>query len=153
MMIVQLVTYAMGALLIGAMVFEARTGRIPNWLTLLPVVLFVILLIVGADRSALLWQLASGAGVFAVGLLLYAFADVGAGAVKLLGGTALFVPLSKALTTLAVFVAAIFVTALLVKMLRKVFSSEDSAWTILAKAVLPMSWPIGAAGLASLFVM
>lgn len=152
-MIAQLVVYAMGAVLIGAMVVEARSGRIPNWLTLVPVALFAILLVVADDRAALLWQLGLGAAAFAFGILLYATAGMGAGAVKLLGGVALFVPLSKALMALAVFVGAIFVSAFVIKLLRKSFASEDSEWTIFAKAVLPMSWPIGAAGLAALFFL
>ncbi len=152
-MFAQLAAYAMGAVLIGAMVFEARTGRIPNWLTLVPVGLFVILLVVSADRSAMLWQLGLGAVAFAIGILLYATAGMGAGAVKLLAGVALFVPLSKGWLALGVFVGAIFASAILIKLLRKSFASEDSEWLIFAKAVLPMSWPIGAAGLAVLFVL
>ena len=152
-MVVQFVMFAMAAVLIAAMVLEARTGRIPNWLTLLPIGLFVVLMAVSQDRVAMLWQLGLGAAAFAIGLALYAFAGFGAGAVKLLGGAALFVPVSKALPTLGVFVAALIGSVFLIRILRKFFASEDSAWTIFANPVLPMSLSIGTAGLAAMFIL
>lgn len=152
-MIEQLVTYAMGAVMVLAVVVEMRTGRIPNWLTVLPVALFALLAVVTPDRTTLLWQVGLGAAVFALGLVLFAFAGFGAGAVKLMGGVALFIPLHKAFLVLGVFVVTMFVSAFLIIQLRKAFGSQDSSWTVMAKAILPMSVPVCAAGLAALFVL
>lgn len=152
-MIEQLVLYAMGAVMVLAMGVEMRTGRIPNWLTLLPVALFVVFALVIPDRSALWWQIGLAAGVFALGLVLFAVAGFGAGAVKLMGGVALFIPVGKALVALGVFVATMFVSAFVIVQLRKAFGSEDSKWVVMAKAILPMSVPICTAGLAALFIL
>ncbi|WP_341365671.1 prepilin peptidase [Yoonia sp. BS5-3] len=152
-MIVVLVTYAMAAVLIAAMVIEMRTGRIPNLLTVAPLALFAVLFIVAGDKVAMLWQLAFAAAVFAGGIFLYATAGIGAGAVKMLASVALFVPISKAIVTFFVLVGAMIGCALVIKQLRKTYASEDSAWKIWGSPVLPMSLPIGIAGLVAMFVL
>mgnify|MGYP000267108029 CR=1 FL=1 len=48
-MIAQYVPYAMAAVLLVAMVIELRTGKIPNWLTLVPFLLFIALAATGVD--------------------------------------------------------------------------------------------------------
>ncbi len=150
-MIVQYVHFALAAVLVVALAIEMRTGRIPNWLSLLPFVLFIVVAATADDRAALAWQLALSAGVFVAGLLLFAFAGFGAGAVKLMSGLALFIPLSQAVTALIIFVAMLFVGLLLVLGLRNVMGDENSKWHVLAKAVMPMSLPICVTGLAVLF--
>lgn len=150
-MIAQYLPHAMAAILIAAIVLEVRTGRIPNWLTSLPFVLFVVGLILAEGPSGFYWQMGLAACVFALGLLLFAFAGFGAGAVKLMTGTALFIPLDKALASLGVFIAALFISAVVIVQLRKAMGSAQSKWHVMAKPVLPMSIPIGIAGLTALF--
>lgn len=152
-MIAQYVPYAMAAVLIAAMLVELRVGKIPNWLTLLPFVLFIVLAATGADRTALAWQLGLAALVFGVGIAMFIFAGFGAGAVKLMTGIALFVPWDKGWYALGVFVGALFVIAFVIINLRKMVGSEDSKWHILAKNVLPMSLPLGIMGLTVLFLL
>lgn len=152
-MIAQYATFVMAAILIVAMALEVRTGRIPNWLTLLPVALFVAVAVSVADFSVLYPQLALGVGVFLFGLVLFAISGIGAGAVKLMAGLALFVPLDKALLTLAVFLAAFFVSSFIIVQVRKVIGSEESKWHMLSRGVLPMSIPIGIAGLSAFFLL
>ncbi|WP_234417088.1 prepilin peptidase [Loktanella sp. Alg231-35] len=150
-MIAQYVPVAMAAILIAAMVLEVRTGRLPNWLTLTPFALFAVVLFSAGDIWALMPQVYLGVGVFVAGLLLFAIAGIGAGAVKLMSGVALFVPVSEAFYTLMVFMTAFFVSAFVIVQLRKYAGSEQSKWYVMAHAVLPMSIPIGIAGLVSLF--
>lgn len=138
------VPWALFGVLVVAIVLELRTGRIPNWLTLLPFALFILVAALSDDRSSLVWQLALGAGVFALGLVLFAFAGFGAGAVKLMSGTALFVPLGVAHYALGVFIAALVLGGVIIVVLRSILGAEDSAWHVLAKNVMPMSIPIGA---------
>lgn len=152
-MIAQYVPIVMSAVLIAAMALELKVGRIPNWLTLIPLVLFVGVLAMAEDRTPFYWQFGIAAGVFVVGLLLYAFAGFGAGAVKLMSGLALFVPFAKGANTLLVFVGALFVVSFLIVQLRKFFADEQSKWFVWAKPVLPMSLPIGIAGIASFFLL
>ncbi|WP_296425754.1 prepilin peptidase [Yoonia sp.] len=150
-MIAHYVPFAIGAILIAAIVIELRTGRIPNWLTLLPFIAFIGVAATTPDKAALGWQLGLAAAVFAVGILLFVFGGFGAGAVKLMAGLALFVPLDKGGYALIVFGATLFVGTFVMINLRRMVGSPDSNWNVLAKNVLPMSVPIGLAGLAALF--
>lgn len=153
-MIAQYVPYAMAAVLLVAMVIELRTGKIPNWLTLVPYVLFIALAASGVDRAALGWQLGLAVLVFAVGIVLFIFAGFGAGAVKLMTGIALFVPWDKGLTALAIFVGVLFASSFLIVKLRKYVSAETSSWHVfVANRALPMSVPLGITGLWVLFMM
>ena len=138
-MIAMLTTYAMAALLVAAIVIEMKSGRIPNWLTLIPPALFVVWAFFAPDWSTVLWQLGLAAVVFGLGVILFVFAGFGAGAVKLMGGATLFIPLSNAFGALIVFVLTLLFGGVLVIMIRKWFGSEDSAWNVMAKPVLRMS--------------
>lgn len=152
-MIVQYVTVAMAVILILAMVLEFRTGRIPNWLTALPLVIFASVLVLVDDRAALYWQLALAVGVFVLGLIMFAIGGMGAGAVKLMAGTVLFVPWENAFYTLLVYLGVFFVSSLIFVQIRKISGSKDSAWHLMANAVIPLSFSIGIAGLIGMFVL
>lgn len=152
-MIAQYATFAMAAILISAMALEIRTGRIPNWLTAVPFVIFASVLVLADDRAGLYWQLALSAGVFVFGLIMFAIGGMGAGAVKLMAGTILFVPWENAFYTLLVYLVVFFVSSLVFVQVRKIFGSEDSAWHLMANAVIPLSFSIGVAGLIGMFVL
>jgi prepilin peptidase CpaA len=70
-----------------AAVWDARTYRIPNWISLALVALFVVAAAVSGQPVISFWpHLAASAGVFALGYGLYALTGMGAGDAKL--GTA-----------------------------------------------------------------
>lgn len=152
-MIVDMMPLAMAVILVLAMLLEIKTGRIPNWLTVLPFVLFAVLLFLTPDRTPLYWQMGLAFGVFIFGLVMFALGGSGAGAVKLLTGTALFVPLGVAGYAVIIFFLVFFFSAFFFVQLRKAFGSEDSSWHIMANAVLPLSFSIGIAGLAGMFLL
>lgn len=152
-MIAQYASFAMAAILIVAMALEIRTGRIPNWLTLLPLALFVIVVALAQERTPLYWQIGLAAGVFAFGLFMFSIGGMGAGAAKLMAGTALFIPASDALSTLFVFCGVFLVSTLVFIQARKMFGTENSAWHLMAHNVLPLSFSIGVAGIAGMFVL
>lgn len=152
-MIAQYIPYAMGLVLITAMLVELRTGKIPNWLTLVPFILFIVVIANSDDRAALGWQMGLAAAVFVVGIVLFVFAGFGAGAVKLMTGIALFVPLDTGYYALFIWVGALFASTLIIVMLRKIAGSEGSKWYVLANNVLPMSLPLGVTGLSVLFLL
>jgi prepilin peptidase CpaA len=143
----------MSLILVLAFVIEMRSGRIPNWLTLFPFVLFMLVLVTSPDPSVYGPQLIGAAVVMVVGLVLFAVAGFGAGAVKLLTGVALFVPHDKALLTFGIFVTAMFVGSFVILQIRKRFGNPDSRWIVLSKGVLPMSLPIGVAGLCAFWLI
>ncbi|SFR38017.1 Type IV leader peptidase family protein [Yoonia tamlensis] len=150
-MIAQYIPYAMAAILMIAVAIDIRTARMPNWLTLLPVVLFIVQIVTAGDPSAYGWQLAQGAIVFVLGIGLFSVGGMGAGAVKLLAGTALLIPTANGWYALAGFLGVVFVLFPIIISLRKAFGSKDSKWAVMARQILPMSLPIAAAGLLGMF--
>mgnify|MGYP000847375221 FL=1 len=152
-MIAQYATFAMAAVLISAVVLEMRTGRIPNWLTALPFVIFAGVLVLADDRTPLYWQIALAGGVFIFGLIMFAVGGMGAGAVKLMSGTVLFIPLEVVFYTLIAYLVVFFVSTFVFIQIRKIFGSEDSSWHLMANAVIPLSFSIGTAGLIGMFFL
>lgn len=151
-MVAQYALYLMAAVLVVAVAFELRSGKIPNWLTLVPFFLFIAVAATTDDRSALIWQLVLAVVVFAVGLLLFAYVGFGAGAVKLMSGLALFIPVSKMWTALAIFIGSLFLIGLIVAQTRKFAGNEESDWHVLRGKALPMSLPLALTGLGVFFV-
>ena len=152
-MIAEYSTYAMGAILVVAFLLEIRTGRIPNWLTLLPLAIFAVVLIMAEDRSTLYWQIGLAVIVFCYGLAMFAIGGMGAGAAKLMAGTALFVPWGVSFYTFLIFLVIFFLSAFLIVQFRKIFGSPDSSWHVMANAIIPLSFPIMVAGLLGMFVL
>lgn len=150
-MITQFAPWCVAAILIAATVFELKTGKIPNWLTLLPFVVFVIVVATAADKSAYAWQLVLAAGVFVVGLLLFAFGGFGAGAVKLLSGLALFVPPSSGLAAVGIFFGSLVLVTIVLVQLRKRGVGADGTWHVFTtRNTLPISLPLAMTGVAVL---
>jgi Flp pilus assembly protein protease CpaA len=152
-MIAQYATFAMAAILILAIVLEIRTGRIPNWLTALPFLIFAGVMAMAYDRTPLYWQMALAGGVFISGLIMFAIGGMGAGAVKLMSGTVLFISLEDAFYTLIAYLVVFFVSTFVLVQILKMFGSEDSSWHLMANAVIPLSFSIGAAGLIAMFLI
>ncbi|MEJ6401763.1 prepilin peptidase [Yoonia sp. 2307UL14-13] len=151
-MLAQYAPFVMTAILVVAVFIELRTGKIPNWLTLAPFVLFIAVAATLPDRSVLLWQLGFAAAVFAGGLMLFAFAGFGAGAVKLMSGLALFIPLTKVIWAIGLFVGLLFVVAIVLAQFRR-HPKEDSDWHVLRTKSLPISLPLAIMGAMVFFVV
>ncbi|ARU00610.1 prepilin peptidase [Yoonia vestfoldensis] len=145
--------FLMSLILIAGMVIEMRDGRLPNWLTMLPFVLFMALIVTAPDPAVFAGRLVGAAMVFVVGLVLFALAGFGAGAVKLLTGLALFIPAEKAVATFSIFIVTMFVGTFIILQIHKRVAAADSKWVILHKRVLPMSLPIGIAGLCAFWLI
>jgi len=78
-------------LFLAAAVSDARTYRIPNWISLALVALFVVAAAVSGQPVVSFWpHLAVGASVFALGYGLYILTGMGAGDAKLSAAAALW---------------------------------------------------------------
>lgn len=150
-MIAQLIPYAVAATLVIATVIDMRTGKIPNWLSYIFFGLFIVLVAVSPDKAAFAWQLGFALGAFAIGLVLYALLGFGAGAVKLLFGAALFMPMEHPFKIIGLMLLTLFVGGLTVNLVRAKFGREDSNWRVLQERVMPMSLPVAATSLISIF--
>ena len=147
-----ILSYAVAAMLLVAALLDCRTGRIPNWLAMIGVALFVLKLAVFPGSVAIWPQLALALGVLVGGFGLFAAGAFGAGAVKLAFVAALFMPVEHALWLLGVLVAAIIASLIVFGTLRAVFGGEESGWAVLRRRVIPLAVPIAATALVGLFV-
>lgn len=76
--------------LIG-IVTDARSYRIPNWVSLALAGLFVVAVAFSGEAAVSFWpHLATGAAILAVGFALYKFTGLGAGDAKLAAAAALW---------------------------------------------------------------
>lgn len=150
-MIATLIPFAVAATLIAAVVIDFRTGRIPNWMSYIFIGLFVLLVAVSPYKVTFAWQLGFATVAFALGLALYALLGFGAGAVKLLFGAALFLPMSQPVKIIGLLLLTLFLGGLLVNMARNKFGSEDSSWRVMRERIMPMSLPVAATSLIAIF--
>jgi len=99
---------------------DARTLRIPNWVSLSLVALFVpTALIAGMPLEALMWHLIVAVGVLMFGITLFAFGLFGGGDAKLLAACALWVGWPQVIWFLTAVVLVGGVLSLCVVGLRK----------------------------------
>jgi prepilin peptidase CpaA len=78
-------------LLLAAAVFDGRSYRIPNWISVALAVLFAVAAAVSGEPLAGFWpHLALGIAVLLVGYLLYRFTGMGAGDAKLAAAAVLW---------------------------------------------------------------
>ncbi len=150
-MIATLIPYAVAATLIAATVIDLKSGKIPNWLSYIFFALFIVLVAVSPDKAVFAWQLGFALVAFGFGLLLYAFLGFGAGAVKLLFGAALFLPMDHSIKIVGLLLLTLFLGGLITNVVRAKFGHEDSAWKVLRERVMPMSLPVTATSLIGLF--
>ncbi len=148
-MILQAIPYAVVAVLVVAAFWESKTGRLPNWLVLIPFALFFIFAGFTTDKAPLFWQIGFAATVFIFGIILFMGQIVGPGAVKLAAGAALFAPLGQFWLLFLAFIIAVVATIVGTGVLRQMVGSDDSQWYVLTKRVIPMSVVIGGTALLS----
>jgi len=145
------IPFAVAALLMITSIIDMRTGRIPNWVSFVFIGLFAVLVALSPDKMGYVWQVVFAAVVFGVGLALYAFVGLGAGAVKLLAAAALFLPMSRTVAITLILIASTFVLGLTVTFIRNKFGSETSSWKVMRERIMPLSLPVTATTLLAMF--
>ena len=144
--------YAVAVVLIAASFYDMARGRIPNWLALILPVLFLIA-VLGVTAEGWLWQVLYAVAVFVLGFGLFLTGGFGAGAVKLMTGTALFLPPSDWLWHLGILFAGTILSLIVFGLARSFIGREDHGWTVLSKRVIPMAVPVAITGIAGLFLI
>ena len=147
------ISYVVAALLVVAAILDAKNAKIPNWLVGLFVVVFVGKVVLFPQSVDFAWQLVFAVCVLIGGFGLFATGGFGAGAVKLMTVTALFMPLDRLGILGLTLLAGIIVSLIVFGLLRSMFGAEDSGWKVLQKRVIPMAVPIGATGIIGMFVL
>ena len=86
---------AFTALFLAAAVFDGRSYKIPNWISVALVALFVVATLASGESFPDFWpHFALACGVLLIGYLLYLFTGMGAGDAKLAAATVLWAGLS-----------------------------------------------------------
>lgn len=145
------IPYVVAALLLVASFVDLRTGQIPNWVAYIFVGLFAAVVAISPDKSGYIWQVVFAVAVFGVGLLMYAFAGFPAGAVKLLAGAALFLPMSRTVAMILILIASTFALGLTVQLIRSWFGSDNSKWRVMRERIMPLSLPVTTTCLLAMF--
>jgi prepilin peptidase CpaA len=139
-------------LFLVAVISDARTYRIPNWISLALVTLFVVAVATSGQPVASFWpHLAVGVGVFAVGYGLYAMTGMGAGDAKLGAAAALWAGMSGIYPLAFALALAMLLLALILIVLRRVLpAGETPRPAVLRKgAPVPLGVAIGLAAIAA----
>ena len=134
--------------LVAAAVSDLRRMRIPNWLGLVAVALFVALLAAGAVTDPIMRVIAAAA-VLVIGFGIFALGAIGGGDVKFLAAMMLFVPPSTLTLFAYVFSAAMIVGMVSVLAARRSGLLATSSWRAFdGETGFPMGLSISLAGLA-----
>lgn len=145
-----LVSLGLALVLLAVIAVDMRLMRIPDALSAIPWVLFVVHVVLVGPGTWVLWQVGFAAIVFALGVLAFALNLMGGGDTKVLPGLALFVPLSALPAVMLTFAVALLVSIAAILLARRVAARPDHDWAVLREPDLPMGIPIGLAGLVLL---
>lgn len=143
---------AFAALMLAAIVWDARTYRIPNWISLALVALFAAAALASGKPLIGFWpHLAVAAAFFGLGYLLYAFTGMGAGDAKLAAASGLWMGLPG--LYLWSFALALAMTALAFGLiaLRRLLPAGDRPRILQKGAPAPLGMALGAAAIAASF--
>lgn len=146
-----LVPVGVALLLLYAGYSDLRRLQIPNWITLLLILGFVVIApsLPTAEISS---RLIVAAVAFAVGFVLFALNTMGAGDVKLFSGLLLFVPSGDVALFMLIFSATLMVGIATIVLMRRALSTQMASFkSISTPGVFPMGISISAAGLICLF--
>lgn len=140
-------------ILVAAAYMDLRHMRIPNYLVLAAIAVFLVTApFVG--WAELQWRLAAAGSVFLIGFVLFALNLFGGGDVKMLSAVMLFIPSQSLQVFGLVFSASLLLGILFILGLRATPVLQSSNWVSLQKAgTLPMGISIALAGIAHPFVL
>lgn len=140
-------------ILVAAAYMDLRDMRIPNYLVLAAIAIFLVTApLVGWEE--LQWRLVAAASVFLIGFVLFALNLFGGGDVKLLSAVMLFIPSQSLQVFGLVFSASLLLGILFILCLRATAVLQSSNWVSLQKpGTLPMGISIAAAGIAHPLVL
>jgi prepilin peptidase CpaA len=141
---------AFAGLLLAAAVTDARSYKIPNWISIALVVLFIIAVLASGQPALGFWpHVAAGLAVLAVGYILYMLTGMGAGDAKLAAAGALWSGVSglyMVTFTLAVSMAALALSLVALRRLVPAVSGAEPSTRMLQRgAPVPLGIALSAA--------
>jgi prepilin peptidase CpaA len=139
-------------LLLIAVVTDARSYRIPNWISITLAALFAFAAVVSGEGIDTWWpHLAAAAAVFGVGYALYAFTGMGAGDGKLGAAIVLWTGMSGLYAWLVMLTIAMAMLAIGLVVLRRALPAGVSGKTRVFQkgAPVPLGIALGLAAIAA----
>lgn len=127
---------------------DLKRMRIPNWLSLATIAVFVLTVPLVQPMDETLARLAAAAIVFALGFAAFASGAVGGGDVKILSALMLLIPIEALPLFSLILSATLMGGAALVLGLRAVMRTPVEGWRFLETKKFPMGLSIGTAALA-----
>lgn len=150
---ISVIWMAFTGLCLVAIVADARTYRIPNWISLALLALFIGAAVISGKPASYWPHLAAGAGVLAVGYALYLFTGMGAGDAKLGAAAALWAGASGlyGLTFMLALAMSLLAFALIVARRALPASATTRPRVFQKGAPVPLGVAIGLAAIAASF--
>lgn len=133
---------AMTPLMAYVMWSDLKSLRIPNWLVLAVLGVYLVTGFWGLPLETFLWRLAYGAGFLAIGFGIFAVAGgkVGAGDMKLIAVLIPFVSASDVLFVLFVYAVVTLVGLMLHRLIRARLRGRETGWMALDQSIY---YPVG----------
>ena len=133
---------AMTPLMVYVMWSDLKSLRIPNWVVLAVLGIFVVTGLWGLPLETFLWRLVHGAVAIAIGFGIFAVArgKVGAGDMKLIAVLVPFVAGAHALWVLLIYTVVTFVGLLIHRLIRAYLRGRETGWLALDQKIY---YPVG----------
>ncbi len=145
--------FIVAVLMVVTILSDLRSMRIPNWTSLVGVLVFMTLVVWTLPIDETLSRVAIAAAVLLIGFVLFAVNTMGAGDVKIFSVLMLFVPSIQIASFMLIFSACMIAGILAVIIARKFFEHPESNWGFLRNEKrLPMGLSIGSAGLIQMLL-
>lgn len=141
------VAFVLAALCAVIVYMDLRYMRIPDWISLGAIVLFVVWVVIDYPSVPVMARLATATIMFAVCFGLFAARIMGGGDTKVLPALGLFIPLAGLPQVMILFALCLLASIGFIVGLRKIVDSETAGWAAFKTQKLPMGVAIGLTGL------
>lgn len=138
-------------ILLFAAYCDLRWMRIPNYISLIGIAIFLLTVPI-LEPSEAMWRLAASTGVFVIGFILFAMGYFGGGDVKLISVLALVVPTPIWGAMPMIFSGAMLVGMVTIGLWQRAPRLHAIGWvSVTARGRFPMGVSIAGTGIVSLF--
>lgn len=117
--------------------YDLRSLRIPNWLVLGVLAVFLFTGLWGLPFEAFAWRLVQGVAVLLLGFALFSFGVIGGGDAKMAAALAPFVALGDILSVLLLYAVVTLVLLLVLRLAMQFARHRTTGWMAVDQYALP----------------
>jgi prepilin peptidase CpaA len=107
---------------------DLKVLKIPNWLVLSVLVVFLVCGLWGLPLDTFAWRLGQGVVVLIIGFLIFALGGIGGGDAKMAAALAPFVVPAEVLPFLALYAVTTLVLMAVLRMVQQFARHEETGW-------------------------